>query len=349
MSWLLLAALLAQSPPPAAPDQPPPTTRARALAQHQHGVALFDQGDYQGALAAFENVYRLVPGPKLLFNIGQANLALGRSAEALDDFEQFLKLAPNAAPEHLDVARRAVADLTAALSQRAAPAPAPVPAPANLAPTSPEGTATPAAAIAPHPRLTQPDLEALTDAPRPATPPEVQPRFWISLLAGTGYGWTTGTGDIIVERPDPSGFAWAQLGHLQPTLGYYLDPTLVIALAGRLQRVTGATPIYGVPDGICGGDHVCEAPKAAAAVLVKAIKFTDRPSARLRTYYSLAAGLGTIRHVAPSHQLLICGSSRAEMCADSYPAGPVLAGPGVGVVFKIVGGLGLALSPPAQN
>jgi hypothetical protein len=205
-----------------------------------------------------------------------------------------------------------------------------------------EDTRTLPAVIAPHPRLAHPDIDEAADVFKPAAPPEVQPRLWISLLVGTGYGWVTGDGDNIAAPVDPSGLAWAQLGHLQPTLGYYLSPTLVVALAGRLQRVTGPT-LYNAPAGACGGGHICEGPKMAVAVLGKAMKFSARPSARLRTYYSLALGLGTIRHVATNNHYLGCGSSGAEGCVDSYPAGPVLAGPGAGIVCRIVGGLGLVV------
>lgn len=53
---------------------------------------------YGRALAEFHEAYRIFPSPKIFFNIGLANLYLGRNGEAVQAFETFLA-APSGAPE----------------------------------------------------------------------------------------------------------------------------------------------------------------------------------------------------------------------------------------------------------
>jgi hypothetical protein len=53
---------------------------------------------YGRALAEFHEAYRIFPSPKIFFNIGLANLYLGRNGEAVQAFETFLA-EPTGAPE----------------------------------------------------------------------------------------------------------------------------------------------------------------------------------------------------------------------------------------------------------
>src|SRR5262245_48046586 len=72
--------------------------RAEAKSMLNQGLQLLDRNDYAGALERFERAYKLVPSPKILFNLGEAYRGLGRNAEALRSFEGFLDLAPDAPP-----------------------------------------------------------------------------------------------------------------------------------------------------------------------------------------------------------------------------------------------------------
>jgi tetratricopeptide (TPR) repeat protein len=76
---LLLLGLLAQSVEPAANAQ----AKAQAQSPLAEGSALYEKGDYAGALEEFKQAYATYGSPKLLFNIGQANRNLGRPVEAL--------------------------------------------------------------------------------------------------------------------------------------------------------------------------------------------------------------------------------------------------------------------------
>ncbi len=88
-----LAFDLAAQPTPPANDA---DERARSL--HEQGVAAFEAGDYDRAIAAFSEAYELSPAPGILFNLGQAHVAKGPSncAEARRAYSMYLQAAPNA-------------------------------------------------------------------------------------------------------------------------------------------------------------------------------------------------------------------------------------------------------------
>ena len=93
---IVLLALLAQASSPSGGAQ----DKAKAKGLLSEGSAIYKKGDYAGALEKFEAAYAAYRSPKLWFNIGQANRDLGRPVEALDAFEKFLSLTPDASPEH---------------------------------------------------------------------------------------------------------------------------------------------------------------------------------------------------------------------------------------------------------
>src|SRR6185369_11891672 len=86
-------------------------SKAKARARMADGVKLLDRKDYAAALAAFEEAYALVPSAKIQFNIGVAKRGLGRRAEALEAFDQFLEMSPFAPPASRAEAEKARDDL----------------------------------------------------------------------------------------------------------------------------------------------------------------------------------------------------------------------------------------------
>src|SRR3954467_8864144 len=66
------------------------------------------KGDSRGALEKFDEAFRLIPSPRILFNRGKAHRALGEDVEALTDFERFLDAGPFAPKESRDHASRNV-------------------------------------------------------------------------------------------------------------------------------------------------------------------------------------------------------------------------------------------------
>ncbi len=81
----LVAVQLCLSPFVLAQDD---TTRARE--EFQHGVEFFQNNDYQRALDAFQEAYRLAPHASVRLNIANCYQQLSRPVEALFHFEHYL-------------------------------------------------------------------------------------------------------------------------------------------------------------------------------------------------------------------------------------------------------------------
>jgi hypothetical protein len=112
-------AALAQGPGPApapstapapAPSAPPDT--AAAGQHYQHGVTLYDEQDYSGALAEFQKAYQLAPNWQVLFNIGQAQFQMRDYAHALVTLQKYVtEGGPNIPPDKKQTVDTELADL----------------------------------------------------------------------------------------------------------------------------------------------------------------------------------------------------------------------------------------------
>lgn len=99
-----LAAALAR---PAAADD-----AALARAKFQEGMALVGQENYPAALAAFEESYRIVPKPGLLYNIAMCQKALFRYVDSITTFKKYIAEAgATAKPEMKAAAEQSLADM----------------------------------------------------------------------------------------------------------------------------------------------------------------------------------------------------------------------------------------------
>jgi hypothetical protein len=67
-----------------------PAERGEARAHFDRGLTLAKASDYEPALREFERAYALVPHHSVLYNIAQAELALGRNADAAKNFRRYL-------------------------------------------------------------------------------------------------------------------------------------------------------------------------------------------------------------------------------------------------------------------
>jgi tetratricopeptide (TPR) repeat protein len=85
--------------------------RARARALLQEGASFMDERQYDRAVDAFREAYRLVPSPKVLYNLAIAYLSVARYADALAALEKFLAEATDAPEANRETARRHIADL----------------------------------------------------------------------------------------------------------------------------------------------------------------------------------------------------------------------------------------------
>jgi hypothetical protein len=68
----------------------PPARTDTAGAHFKHGVALYKDGDYEGALVEFRRAQELTPNYRVLYDIGQSLYQLQRYADALKAFEDYL-------------------------------------------------------------------------------------------------------------------------------------------------------------------------------------------------------------------------------------------------------------------
>ena len=151
-------------------------------------------------------------------------------------------------------------------------------------------------------------------------------RVFVALLAGTGAGWAKGDGDTNADTMYGSSVARARLGQLVPEIGYWLNPTLMISVQGRFQIVTGTTDVYA--DG-----RIYHTANYAAAGFLKAT-WLAAPAARAHPFFSLAGGVGEIRHVV-TFPLETCGPTGKQACVDTIATGPVALGPGVGLFVDL--------------
>lgn len=103
----------ASSPPDAGspasgqtPSQPTEEQREEAGERFRRGISFYEEGDYRLALIEFERAYQLVPNYRVLFNIGQVAISLGKFARARIALERYLAEGGAA----LDLERRAAVE-----------------------------------------------------------------------------------------------------------------------------------------------------------------------------------------------------------------------------------------------
>lgn len=71
---------------------------ASARESFERGFDLVQKGDLDGAVAAFEQAYRLRPHYSVLYNLAQAYVASGNVVRAVDSFNRYLELGGEAVP-----------------------------------------------------------------------------------------------------------------------------------------------------------------------------------------------------------------------------------------------------------
>lgn len=66
------------------------SAKQEAARRFEHAIKLYEDGDYTLALAEFERVYELVPDYRVLYNISQVSIQLGRYARAFRTLKDYL-------------------------------------------------------------------------------------------------------------------------------------------------------------------------------------------------------------------------------------------------------------------
>jgi len=88
--WQLLALALVLAVTEARADADEATDQS-ASSQFAHGVEWAKQGNYENALQAFNEAYAVSPNFAVLYNIGQAQVGLGRPLEATATLSRYLR------------------------------------------------------------------------------------------------------------------------------------------------------------------------------------------------------------------------------------------------------------------
>jgi hypothetical protein len=70
---------------------PTPEALKEAAERYQRGLSIYAEGEYLLALVEFERAYQLAPNYRVLYNIGQVRIQLGRYSKALEALEAYLK------------------------------------------------------------------------------------------------------------------------------------------------------------------------------------------------------------------------------------------------------------------
>jgi tetratricopeptide (TPR) repeat protein len=112
-SLFLVSFLMAQNPG----QEENLEQKAKAQTMLREGSVLYDGRAYVQALEKFTAAFAVYPSPKLLFNIGQANLLLDRPVQAFRAFEEFLTKAVDASLELREEANETLATLREKLTR----------------------------------------------------------------------------------------------------------------------------------------------------------------------------------------------------------------------------------------
>ncbi|MBS1120553.1 MAG: hypothetical protein H6Q90_2781 [Deltaproteobacteria bacterium] len=104
---------------PARADNPTPQDRAKQL--HDEGLRQYSAGDYPAAIAAYEEAYKLVPAPGILFNLAHAYRLANQCAHALEAYRAYVQAAPDA--PNVDVANRHITAMEECVNRARPPEP----------------------------------------------------------------------------------------------------------------------------------------------------------------------------------------------------------------------------------
>lgn len=149
-----------------APAKPADHERERARQLYQTGTTHYNLGEYQQALTAFSDGYRLRPDPAFLFNIAQCHRQLGDYEEAARSYRAYLREAAEA--PNRDEVQKQIAEMDRLAAERAAKAP-----PTGVQPPSEEH-------VAPAPAEPAPTTAVTASAP----PPKKRTPKWVWITVG---------------------------------------------------------------------------------------------------------------------------------------------------------------------
>ncbi len=120
--WGLLALVLLALAPLSARAAPvgKAQVEAQARAKFAEGNSAYEKADFQAALDAYVEAYRLMPLPGFLFNIAQCHRQLGRPEQAAFHYRRYLALSKRP-PPNAPLVRDLIAEMDAAARKQEEP------------------------------------------------------------------------------------------------------------------------------------------------------------------------------------------------------------------------------------
>ena len=112
------------------------SVKEAARAEWERASVEYTLGHFEAAARSYEEAYRLLPDPGLLFNLGQARRRAGETEAAISAYKSFLRLSRPDAPDR-GVAEKRIQELDASLAAQAS---ATGRVPVNLALPASEGS-----------------------------------------------------------------------------------------------------------------------------------------------------------------------------------------------------------------
>jgi hypothetical protein len=151
--------------------------------QLKRANALADDGDWDGAIAAYTKAYELLDDPVILFNRGECYRRKGEGEKAADDYHAFLDKVPNA-PNRAAIEAKIVAleaPEPAGRTKTAASAPPAAKKEAEARTPTPPPAKKEAEARTPPPPAPRLEAEARPAPPPPAPAPEEKPEPAVTI------------------------------------------------------------------------------------------------------------------------------------------------------------------------
>lgn len=178
LAWAACFSILAPALPLRAEE-----VMATANSEKEQGVAAYQRGDHEGALAHFERAYELSNEAGLLYAMAQAERALGRCAEAKVHYQEFIQKSEH--PAEVQAAETNLGRCRETSAREPAPAEGPA-APPSL-PATPAPTPRSEEHSAAVPSGPPPPVETPVDAGEAGAPvSSPPPRSWYhDALGGT--------------------------------------------------------------------------------------------------------------------------------------------------------------------
>jgi hypothetical protein len=159
--------------------------------------------------------------------------------------------------------------------------------------------------------------------------------IFLGLTIGSSAGVASGNGHMDPKHQlSAPGFAVGQLGQIEPQIGFFVNPTTLLSLVGRLQYVSGLNG-----ENACGpnGNTFCNPLTVVGAVLARVTFLMSEGPFRFTVGGQV--GGGYVAHALVFSSDTKCGASMSTagntQCVDALLGGPFLIGPTIGVFYEL--------------